>query len=103
MNIYVIVGIVEFGGTTTCDECGQDWHRERDMEVREQVQAEDEESAKVIALAKAKKEIGWDYHNIDFIRWGNARHYGRPEVEFVREVTEAERMKQIGAPMLFQM
>jgi hypothetical protein len=102
MNVYVVVGVVEFIGTTTCDECGQDWHRERDEEVRFQVQASDEDEAKDNALAQAKLQIEEDYTDIEWVAWADKPRSSRPTVEFVREVTETERMKELGAPMLFE-
>lgn len=100
MNIYSISGIVEYVEISECDCCGQDTEHERERPISFEVEATDEQAAKEMALPRASEILQAQNREveIDAVEW---RHGKTPRVALVREISEAEKMRRVGAPTLF--
>ena len=64
-----------------------------------------QDAARDIARDKIENELLREYRNddIDFVEWGfmGTSKIILPTVEFVRELSEAEKLRKLGAPVLF--
>lgn len=100
MNIYFISGIVEYVELSECNCCGQDIERERNSHISFYVESTDEQAAKEIALPRASEilQAKNQFVEIHEVEWRRGK---TPDVAFVREISEAEKMRRHGAPTLF--
>lgn len=95
MNVYLVEGKVEYIDYTDCPACGQLIEREEEAYILVEIRCEDEKSAADDALSKFILE----HEDADelSVQWKSRS----PRVELVREISEAERMTELGAPKLF--
>jgi hypothetical protein len=100
MNIYSISGIVTFIELRECECCGQDTEHEREQAIRFEVEAADEQAANEMALTRATEILQAQnpLSEIDQVEWLRGKTHN---VALVREISEAEKMRRLGAPTLF--
>lgn len=94
MNIYLVTGQVVRTKDTFCDECGDLHTHERQHQLKRQVEAGTPEQAMEQALEQEREswrasdwEVNWNYPS-------------EKRAEFLREISEAELLRQAGQPTL---
>jgi len=98
MNVYSVSGIVEYVEIGECECCGQDTEHEREKRIEFEIEAVDEGQALELALACTREILQGEHRHsdIDGVQWKNKKGV----IALLREISETEKMRRAGAPML---
>lgn len=94
---YSVIGTIYYTGTAPCRCCGQPTDKAMQKKVDVVVVADDETEAVEFARTKAAEDILKKSPFAEDIEFSDE---DPPEVELIREISEAEILRELGAPLL---
>lgn len=101
---YSVQGVVRYVRIGECESCGQSMEKSEEKSVDIIVIADDVAQAAEIALDKTVEALSQKYYNDDIedAAWGFMRHTKTtpPSINHLRDISEAEIMRALGAPLL---